>query len=293
MTFRTGVKSLIVFGLILVVLGSGCVDNFGGKLGLLGLTPTGPNYTAEESVKISADAFPRDVEEGKETAVYFEVSNNGNISVSNFDLKFTDLCEFEEKDLERSFDKLEPGDFEKWTWKLKAGEVQNKKSCKLRYDVSYNTKSLAYYDIVALSEDEQQRLLKTGKMSQLSLDYLRTKSPVQIDISLSEEQPIVEGSSFYAYVELRNVGGGYVERIKKGNAEIKYPEFLELVDCDDFNKNGVLDTDLQFIRGSTKTSTCKFKVKEGTVVRETGSIDVKVSYKYMYHKNINVGIKPD
>lgn len=287
-------KSLVVFGLILVLLGSGCVvEDFGGRLGLLGLTPTGPNYTAQETIKISGEAYPQEVEEGKEMALYFDVSNDGNITVSDFDLKFTDLCEFEEKDLEKSFEEVKPGDFEQWTWKIDAKEVENKRSCKLRYDVSYNTKSSAYYDVVALSESENQRLLRRGEMGQISLEYLRTKSPVQIDVSLSEEQPIVEGSSFYLYIKLRNVGGGYVEKIEKGKAEIKYPEFLELVGCDDFNNKGILDKDLEFLRGSTKTSTCEFEAKEGTVVRETGSLDIKISYKYMYHKTINVGIKPD
>lgn len=294
MGFNTESRLLVVlvFGLMSLVFASGCV-NYGGKIGLFGIVPSGPNYTVSEDIKVSANAYPSDVIEGKESALYFDVSNDGNITISDFDLLFTDLCDFKGGNLEKKFDEIKPGDLEQWNWKIKAKNVDMPETCALRYDVSYKTSSSAYYDIAAVSEAEQERLLREGKMEEISLNYYKTKTPVEIDISMSEEQPIVENSSFYLYIDLRNVGSGYVERIKAGDAVLEYPNFLELKGCDDYDNQGRLKRDLEFYRGQTKKSTCKFRVKEGTVIRDVGTFKLKVNYKYMYHKIINVGIKPD
>ena len=242
---------------------------------------------------MSSEVYPREVYEGKNTVLYFSLSNDGNITISDFNLEFTDLCEFEDKELKKTIDEIEPGEYEEWSWEITAKESDVIRDCSLRYDVSYESSSRATYDIAAISENEQQRLLKEGKMEEIDLNYFRTKSPVEIDISLSKEQPILEGSSFYLYIDLTNVGSGYLEKINKGEASIEYPRFLELESCDDYDSNGNLKRDLDFISGRTKRSTCKFKVREGTVIRDIGRFEVQINYKYMYHKTINVRIKPD
>ena len=285
-------KLLVFLSIVFVIFSSGCID-FGGKLSLFGITPGAPNYTATENIIVSSDVYPTEVYENKNTSLYFSVSNNGDTTVNNFDLMFTDLCEFNGGSLEKKIDELKPGDYEEWDWDLNAKETNTEKLCTLRYDMSYEGSSTALYDIAAISENEQQKLLRENKIEEIKLNYFKTKSPIDIDISLSKEQPILEDSSFYLYVDLTNVGGGYIEKIEKGHASIKYPDFLELENCDDYDSNGNLNTDLKFVKGKAKRSTCKFKVKKGTVISEIGRFEIKVNYKYMYHKTINVKIKPD
>ena len=279
----------------MLVFSSGCV-NFDGKLSLLGLTPGEPKYTLVENLVTKVDVFPTEVYGGKNVTIYFDVSNNGNTTVSNIDLFFTDLCDFKGGKLEKKIDSLEPGEFRDWQWSIEANNVRVGRDCTLRYDMSYDTSSLAIYDISALSDDEYQRLLRKGTIEkEISLNYYKTKSPVDMDISLSKDQPILEGQEFYLYLKLRDVGGGYIDKIKSGDATIEYPNFLKFEGSDDFSgENGklTLKNDLDFLNKETKVSTCKFKVNTGSVIRNIGQFKINIKYKYMYHKTITVKIKP-
>ncbi|MCD6367532.1 MAG: hypothetical protein J7L45_00425, partial [Candidatus Aenigmarchaeota archaeon] len=280
---HTNVYSLFSVSLLLVILvfTSGCV-NFNGKLGILGITPSGPNYTESENLLINAEVFPSEVIGGKEASLYFDVSNKGTTTINDFDLVFTDLCEFTGNGLEKKISVLKPGDMEQWNWKIKSRHVNFPMTCTLRYDVSYRTNSSARYDIAAVSEEEQERLLRKGEMNNIQLHYYKSKTPVEINMWMSEEQPVVENSTFYLYIKLNNVGSGYVDKIPAGQGKLTYPKFLEMVSCDDYDKDGNLKRDLKFYKGETKTSTCKFRVKEGTVISDIGSFSVKINYKYMY-----------
>jgi len=290
--------SWVLVFLFLLVFSSGCIGGNGLNLSFFSLVPSGPFYTTVEDLSVKTEAVPHDVYSGKTTTLYFDVSNEGNITLSDLNVQITDPSLFtSEESLEKKIPELEPEETKSWEWELKADDVALPKDCTIRYKTEYSSQALALYDVSAITEEEFTRLQRSRRLeNETNLFYYKTKSPVDIDISLSKEQPILEDMEFYLYINLRDVGTGYVEKISRGNMTLKYPNFLELESCDDLEKNnGVLTlrNDLNFINKQAKTITCKFKTKKDIgEIKTIGQFEVDIKYKYMYYDTINVRINP-
>jgi|GEM_PF-2113523 len=291
------VSILAVFAvLMLVVFSSGCTDeNLRFSIFGLDLGPGEPVYTKYENIRIEAEVIPAEVYEDKSTTLFFDLYNEGNTTLKDINLEMTDLGGFTSSETSKHISELKEEDAENWEWILSSGhsDLHEERNEVLRYKMDYSSTSSALYDIVAMSESEYTRLERQGTLEQeISLFYFKTKSPIEIDISLSKEQPIFEDLEFYLYVTLRDMGSGTIDEVD--DLVVYYPDFLEFVESNDFNNEGdklSLKRPLEFFDKETKKATCKFRMKS-VDIRNTGQFRAEANYIYTYYKTINIKVKP-
>ncbi len=293
-------KHVYILALVLIVFISGCVEG-GPTLSIFGLDigPGDPTYTTSENLRIEVEAIPSEIYEGKTTTLFFDIQNTGNTTLKSINAEITDLVGFTASESSKSIDELEEGETESWSWKLDSGhmEVHSDMNQVLRYKLSYNSNSSAWYDMIAMSEDEYIRLERQGKLDEeINLFYYKTKSPVEIDLSISKDQPLLEDLEFYLYVTLSDMGMGTVKQIDAGDLVIYYPSdiitYQESSDLSNPEEGKILlRRDTKFYTKKTKKLTCKFKVNDVNI-RNIGQFKVNANYIYDYYKTINIKVKP-
>lgn len=286
--------------MVLIVFISGCVEGestfsiFGLDIG-----PGDPLYTTSENLRIETEVIPSEIYEGKSTTLFFDIYNTGNTTLKSINAEITDLGGFTASESSKFIDELEEGEIESWSWKLDSGhtEVHSNINQVLRYKLSYNSNSYAMYDIVAMSEDEYTRLEREGKLDEeINLFYYKTKSPVEIDLSISKDQPLFEGLELYLYVTLSDMGTGTVKQINARDLVIYYPsDIITYQESSDLSnpEEGklLLRYDTKFYNKKTKKLTCKFKVNDVNI-RDIRQFKVNANYIYDYYKTINIKVKP-
>jgi len=286
--------------LVLIVLISGCVGN-NSILSAIGLdiSPTESFYIGSENLNLDVEAIPDEVYEGKTTTLYFDLENTGDIDIRDINLEMTDINQFTGSEDTKKIDILRKGDTYSWNWDFSLPDdiVEDERDVSLRYVFDYKSNTSSIYEIVAMTQAEYSRLERDGDIeSMYNLSYFKTKSPVEIDISISKEQPIFEDLEFYLYIELRDTDDGYIENIKTGGLTVEYPDFLEFVKSSDFvdepaNNRISLSRALSFIDKETKKAACKFRVKDVNIV-SSGQFKAEASYLYGYYKTLNIKLKP-
>ena len=288
----------VIILLILTVLISGCVGG-GDVFSFMGLDigPKEAIYTASENLQVETEAVPDEIYGGEDTTIFFDIYNRGNTTVKDINLEMTDWGDFEPQgETRKHIDEMKEGDTETWKCKFNSKEVYNERTITLRYELSYNSNSTSMYDVAMMSEEEYTRLKRGGGLEGINLFYYKTKTPVEIDLSISREQPLFEGSEFYLYVQLNDVGKGVVDSIAPGNLVLYYPsDIIKFEGSNDFtggNGKLVLSRPLKFTKKQTKKIACKFTVKDNINIRETGQFKAETNYIYTYHKTISVKVKP-
>ncbi|MCK4634496.1 MAG: hypothetical protein KAT37_01340 [Candidatus Aenigmarchaeota archaeon] len=293
-------KHAYILAMVLIVFISGCVEGestfsiFGLDIG-----PGDPLYTTSENLRIETEVIPSEIYEGKSTTLFFDIYNTGNTTLKSINAEITDLGGFTASESSKFIDELEEGEIESWSWKLDSGhtEVHSNINQVLRYKLSYNSNSYAMYDIVAMSEDEYTRLEREGKLDEeINLFYYKTKSPVEIDLSISKDQPLFEGLELYLYVTLSDMGTGTVKQINARDLVIYYPsDIITYQESSDLSnpEEGklLLRYDTKFYNKKTKKLTCKFKVNDVNI-RDIRQFKVNANYIYDYYKTINIKVKP-
>lgn len=293
-------KHAYILAMVLIVFISGCVEGestfsiFGLDIG-----PGEPLYTTSENLRIETEVIPSEIYEGKSTTLFFDIYNTGNTTLKSINAEITDLGGFTASESSKFIDELEEGEIESWSWKLDSGhtEVHSNINQVLRYKLSYNSNSYAMYDIVAMSEDEYTRLEREGKLDEeINLFYYKTKSPVEIDLSISKDQPLFEGLELYLYVTLSDMGTGTVKQINARDLVIYYPsDIITYQESSDLSnpEEGklLLRYDTKFYNKKTKKLTCKFKVNDVNI-RDIRQFKVNANYIYDYYKTINIKVKP-
>ena len=176
---------------------------------------------------------------------------------------------------------LKPGQIKSWEQEFKSEKVNLPIDCSIRYTTSYEANMSGMYDITAISQDEYARLVREGKGHQFSPQFYKTKSPIDIEISFSKKQPIIENKEFYFYIKFRNVGEGTVENF---DVSIDYPDFLTKIDCSDLSGKPLTGS-LEFRKKETKKVVCKFNATDIDIM-EKGQFIINARYGYKIDKTI-------
>jgi len=176
---------------------------------------------------------------------------------------------------------LKQGQIKSWEQEFKSEKVSLPIDCNIRYTTSYEANMSGMYDITAISQDEYARLVREGKEQQFSPQLYKTKSPIDIEISFSKKQPIIENKEFYFYIKFRNVGEGTVENF---DVSIDYPDFLTKIDCSDLSGKPLTGS-LEFRKKETKKVVCKFNATDIDII-EKGQFIINARYGYKLDKTI-------
>lgn len=262
-------KIALLLLVVSVLFASGCVNLPSvdyANVGLLGLGE--PKYTVPEEISVDVEAHPSTVRSGREMKAFFDVTNTGNTTLKDVRLEDIDNCVFdpEDDDLENIGEDMRSGDKRTVTWEFNAPtDIDMKKSCDMRYRVSYDSTAKAVFNIRALKEEEYILRERAGDLDKLSdVRYEKTKTPVEIMANVSEQQPMMGGDDFLVHFYLENNGEGFVEdrTIGKEDIVMSYPEnMLTLMGCqgrliEESDSDEIEEKKKEFSLGCRAKATC-------------------------------------
>ncbi len=288
---------LVLLFVLAVLFVSGCIEGDVGEMGLLGLGE--PEYTVKEEVSLDIEPVPRNVDSGRTMEVFFDLTNEGNSTVENVRARLTDLCLFDPLDYQGiTFNEMESGDRESWTWEFEARDVRMEKNCDIRYTLEYDSEAHARFDVNTISEDEYYTRQEAGDLQRIgnATRYERTSGPVEISAEISEEQPIMEGDSFIVHFRFENKGEGRTRDKEIEDATLSFSdEVVEYDNCQGMmHRSGntlSLRDPIGFRNGETTQISCRFEASEIDGV-ETGTFEIDIDYTYREYGKFNVNIMP-
>ncbi|MFP4634169.1 MAG: hypothetical protein ACLFM9_04375 [Candidatus Aenigmatarchaeota archaeon] len=294
----------VLLALLLVVGVSGCMG-FATDVDLAGILGVGePEYIVTEKVSVSAESLRDEVEVGRKTRLQFEIENEGNATVGDVLLKMTDLGHFEsvEEDAykEKEVGDLKPGEIKNLEWGFVAGDVPMARTSNFRYRVGYDSEGYASYGVAIMSEDEFLRRKDEGVEEPLDLGYFKRDSPLDINISTPDEQPVLGGDDFILEIKFRNVGEGSVKDqvLEEGSVVLDWPEdsLNQKGGCQgkmvEENGNLTLADDLYFHEDETSTISCRFVAPDKVDILEEESFEVYADYRYIIDGMVSVTVAP-
>ena len=292
-----------LFLVLSLVVVSGCVEfeDLGvDGVGLLGLGE--PEYTVPEEISVNVDPVPTEVSSGRSLDVFFDVMNTGNTTLENVMLEKVDMCIFEEEDIENLDGvELRSGDGRTVMWSFNAPEVDMDRSCHMKYRAYYDSTANAVFNVRALDEDEYNLRQRAGDLDQLSdVRYEKTKTPAEIMVEVSEEQPMMEGDDFLVHFHIENKGDGFVDgdSIKEDGILLDFDDdLLEFRGCQGRNSTQGHEGEIRFDEtdfrnGQTIKTSCRFFIEEGIGTSETGTFKMDVNYTYVKDGSFQVDLVP-
>ncbi len=275
---------LQIFLLTIVLLVSGCVSFSANQASL-----ENPTITEEtKDVVFMAEAVPLEVKSGKSVDIYFSLDAKNNIYDATVEIYNPCLFTGERYKTEKMDIRANRSKY--WKWRFKAGEVDFKTSCNIGIKTEYSANFSLVQSIAVLTETEYLQNQRTGKTTNTYSGS--TKNPLKISLSFSSEQPFLNDTTEYMYINYVNTGVGNIDKLESGSVQIKVPDNI-ILSCDDYegNKIMILNRDLIFNNKKAKKSTCRIKTNAKQPI-DSKTLMITANYKYRFDNSLNIKIKP-
>ncbi|MEM5804624.1 MAG: hypothetical protein QXU82_02130 [Candidatus Aenigmatarchaeota archaeon] len=216
------------------------------------------------------------------------------VDINNMDIVFYDRCGglFAPKNSDEFKEGLMLANRTKayeTTWTM--GQTQVDK-CTVRFKTAYTSNMTLSQGIVTLTEAEWFEREQQGTRKDIAVASYRTTNPLRIDVSFSQDQPLIEQATIRMYLDYADDGTGIIRNLQPGDVKIKLPGNLELVGCDDYALSGgalALNKQKSFINKKASRSTCEVRTKAGQIVDSRVMI-IEALYGYEIDSYFNVNI---
>ncbi len=194
----------------LLVLSSGCVKQ------------NGP--VTESPVKVSIDA-PDKVFAGHIFTVYVDVDNRANDTLYNVSVDLFDVDGFNKFSCAGTRTKVDlgPGEIRSINCKLNfSNSVDASTKRTIHAHVIYHRYMNAIAQLVVMTPEEYEIRRRTHGLDSIPQTFVESNGDLEVTISFMEN-PFVQrsGKEDYMYIKVRNVGGGFIEKIRSESVKIK------------------------------------------------------------------------
>ena len=245
--------------------------------------------TSDPDIYLKVETLPKEVKEGKNISMIFEVRNEANSDLENINVYAYDQCVFS-GDNKKSISMLKPDRTERWTWKWKAGNIELPTDCNIKFRTDYENDFSLSQDVAVLTESEYYIKEQEGILEDIPISSSSSSSPLSISVGFLENQPFVDGDEVTMSIGYSYIGEGIMNI---SDITISIPSNLEFVSCSDYNKVDTslkLTRKLNFINNKASSSNCKFTTKASQPMG-IKSLSLTARYKYVLDNSISVRVK--
>jgi len=310
----------LIFGLVTIVLISGCV---GMPDILKGIFPgAGPQVTElppDLIVIQNINTLPiPPINTGDQFTVSFEIKNqdeirdvSGNVTVQLFDygLCKPDKSSFTPTGWSESggvynynFNGFDPLQTELIEWTFTAPKSEEiaylSTKCPVRFKVNYSSSATSQVDISVISSTRLKELQRTGQTPTYTPDQTVGRGPLKIYFDFGTSFPVKSGSILPVYITIEDKGSGLIEGgdLPKGSLKLNVNTSIFTIDqCDKFEKvddSGVKNNQtITMIRKKSIPLKCSFRTPS-VDIEKTYLISASLDYSYSITQEVNVQIKP-
>jgi hypothetical protein len=251
---------------------------------------------SNQDIYINANALPSEVSGGSNVTLIFQITNNANYDLENVSLNLYDTCVFDEVQPE-NIGKLKSNRTTTKSWTLESQEITLSRDCKIKFALSYNGKFTFYQDVVVLTQSEYNIRLSQGTLHNIPIKTSSSSSPLQISLTFSEEQPLLENTNVNAQISYAYTGNGFID-VGAGAVKINLPSpsNLEVLEVSgkcctgDYDSSLSLVNKLKFINKKASPTTCTFKAKASDMI-DIKLLTITADYTYIIDGSIPVKVK--
>ena len=251
----------------------------------------GFQVTSDPDLLLAMNATPSQVQSGRTLVLDFEIKNNENVDLKDFNIFAYDQCLFSGESTWTPTDgTLRRNEVRFFTFKWTAQSVDFIRECNLKFRTQYTANTTVEQDVIAFKESEIIRYEQLGLLSSITPNVYARTSPLAIKINFSKPQPLTDQDTVFMYIDYENVGDGLVDI---QSITITLPTNLIFNSCNDYVKTSndtiTLNKKINFIKNTGSQSTCSFTVN-ATKAQDTQFLSLIAMYKYMLDNSIIVKI---
>lgn len=284
-------KYLLLFGLVAIVLVSGCID-FGGTQATFGFSEITDNPDMYMKIRTSSD----EIKSGRYVQMEFVIENKGDMPLNNVRIDAYDQCLFT-GDKIKEFSEIKPNRTATWNWKWQAGNTDFDQECTVRFRTTYNAQTITTATTAVLDESEYYTREDQGKLGEITARYTEKANSLRIGFTFSESQPWLAGERILVYLNYNDVGGGMIKELKKTNVTIEVTPNLADGECSSYTIDSidenlyVLSSPLKFVNKRAPSTTCAFVANAEQPI-DSGHITVTANYKYQFDNSLLLKVTP-
>lgn len=245
-------------------------------------------------ILLNVEAPVSEVRSGREVQVYFDLTNKQAYNLNNVALEVYDYSEtcFKQGSFTNNIGTIKANQSKIWVWKFQTNDnIQLETMCPIRFRTSYDAGYSYFQDIAVLPQSEYLQRESQGTLQNIPISSSYSSSPLNIQVTFSEDQPFLEKQDYYMYINYYNTGQGIFESI---DASISPPANINL-DCSPvYDSSFKLDTvnhPIKFLRGRATPTTCIFTTNAVSAM-DIKSIGLTATYKYVLDNSISITVKP-
>jgi len=245
--------------------------------------------TTDPDIYLKVETLPKEVKEGRNISIFFEIRNEGESDLENINLYAYDQCIFSGEN-KTTVNKLKQNRTTTWSWKWRAGNIELSTDCNIKFRTDYESNFSLFQDIAVLTESEYYIKEQEETLESIPISSSSSSSPLSISVSFLEKQPFLDGDEITMTIGYSYIGDGIMN---VSDITISIPSNLEFVSCNDYSKidNSLkLTRKLNFINKRASSSNCKFTTKASQPM-DIKSLSLTTSYKYVLDNSISVRVK--
>jgi len=187
--------------------------------------------TTDPNLYLKVETLPKEVKEGKNISIFFEMRNKGDSILENINLYVYDQCIFSDGN-KKTISVLKPDRTERWSWRWKAGNIELPTDCKIKFRTDYESNFSLFQDVAVLTESEYYIKEQEGTLESIPISSSSSYSPLSISVSFLEKQPFLEEDEITMTIGYSYIGDGIMN---VSDITIDIPNNLQFVSCSDYN----------------------------------------------------------
>ena len=249
-----------------------------------------------------------EVRAGREIQISFELDNKQSRELKDVNLTVYDHPCFISGNFTNFMASIKLNQTRMWTWIWKSDPSINlQKICPIRFKLSYESDYSHFQDIAVLPEGEYYQRESEGTLGNVPIGSTSSSSPLDIQLTFSENQPLIANQSYFMYINYLNTGEGYFDSSKIPNPDITLSSPVNIAinssHCGDYRSvsannyhlepkdgNGNL-INLLFLRGKATPTTCEF-ITNSVPAMDIKSLSLTATYKYELDNSISITVNP-
>lgn len=311
-------KNLVLLAIPLIVLTSLCANL--PQIEIPGLPSS--NQVQQSSTILTVDSGspdiflsvetspPSEIRLGRTLQITFELKNKKSYNLRNVSFEVFDHPCFNDADNSGLFSKnlgnISADQNKIWSWKWTPdSSISLERTCTIKFKTSYEGDYSFYKDIAVLPAAEYYQRESEGTLNNIVIGSSSSDSPLDIQVTFSENRPFLENQMYYMYINYYNKGQGLFDNKRAYNPDIRLTIPNNIVvdesHCGNYKKTttnvyrlvppAADNNNLVFLRGKATPTTCTFNTSKVPTIN-IKTLSLTATYKYVLDNSISITVKP-
>jgi len=233
---------------------------------------------------------PPQVFSSRASTLYIDIENTDDFDYNNLSVDvFSTGSLIISEDCRKSFGTIKPNEIKHLECKLTAPSAsalpENTQTETVYARVRFSKRLSGIQNIDMINEEEYTREIQTGRYATKPSSYTYQDSYLQARVSFSSTPPLIErpGSVSYMYIDITDIGSGFISSITQSNFNIVEVQNRGVVSCD-------VQNTLVPVKGLYPRISCELRLPSQINYINDYTTIINIDYDYELRKSATLTI---